>query len=158
MKAFLFEFCKDKVIDRILRPGISSSIVESSRSNRHLESPMRPIDRALPDPFLQNGDFARAHRLGLALGVLRHQIVRVAGFDSFDQLALIRLTGDDSVAMAFAFLHCPFGKVKPQACLAHFRVRAMTTETTVCQDGLYILVEIEVSRDVMGIASDGRDQ
>jgi len=34
----------------------------------------------------------------------------------------------------------------------------MTTETTVCQDGLYILVEIEVSQDVMGIASDGQDQ
>ena len=72
----------------------------------------------------------RAYRLGFAQRSLRHQIVRVSGLNSFDQFALLRVTRNDGIATALTLLRRPFGKVEPQACLAHFRVGTMTTETT----------------------------
>src|SRR5438034_8767254 len=115
---------------------------------------MWAVDSALPDPFLKSRDLFRAHRLGLAVLSLRHEIFRVFGLDPFDQFALLRVTGNDRVATALALLHRPLSEIEPQACLAHFRVRTVTTETSAGQDGLYILIEIEASRNLRSIATD----
>ena len=74
------------------------------------------------------------------------------------------MTGDDRVATARAFSHCPLSKVEPQPGLAHFWIGAVATETTTGQDGLHILIEIEASRNLGAVATDdyadgeGRDQ
>ena len=114
---------------------------------------MWAVDRALLDPFLESRDLVCAHRLGLALSSLGHEIFRILGLDPFNQLALLRVPRDDSVAMALALLHRPLSKIEPQACLAHFRVGTMTTKTTTGQDRLYILIEIEASPDVRLVAT-----
>ena len=91
---------------------------------------MWAVNGTLLDPFPKNRDLVSAHRLGFVLRSLRHQIVRVFGLNSFDEFALLRVTGDDGIAMAVPLLHRPLRKVEPQARLAHFWVGTMTTETT----------------------------
>ena len=126
----------------------------NSRATRNFESPMRAVDSALLDPFLESRDLGCAHRLGLALLSLRHEIFRIFRLDSLDQLALLRMIRDDRVATALALLHRPLSEIEPQACLAHFRVRTVTTKTSAGQDRLYILIEIEASRNLRSIATD----
>src|SRR5215468_9578780 len=84
LKTFLLQLCKDEIVNRVLRRGVTTSIVGDSRSTRYLESPMRAVHSALLDPFLENGDFVCAHRLGLALRTLRHQVFRIFGLNTFD--------------------------------------------------------------------------
>ena len=115
---------------------------------------MWAVDSALLDPFLESRDLVCAHRLGLAMSSLGHEIFRILGLNSFDQLALLRVPWDDSVAMAIALLHRRLRKIEPQVCLAHFRIGTVTTKATTGQDRLYILIEIEASRSVRPVATD----
>src|SRR5215467_13289948 len=104
--------------------------MRNTGTNRYFESPMRPVRSTLLDPFPENRDLTCAHRLGVALRTLRHQIFRVFGLDSLDQFALLRMTRNDCVAMALALLHCPFSKIEPQTRLTHFRIWPVTTEAS----------------------------
>src|SRR5579872_714858 len=153
-QAFFLQFGKDEAVYRVLHPRLALGIIRNSWPSRHFKRPMRTVDSTLLDPLLENRDLACADRLGLTLSRLRHEIFRIFGFNPLDQLALLRVTRNDSVAMAFALLHRPFSQVKPQACFAHLRVGTVTSETTAGQDGLHILIEIEVSRDAPSAATD----
>ena len=115
---------------------------------------MRAVHSALLDPFLQNGNLACAHRLGLALSSLRHEIFRIFGLYPLDQLALLGVTGHDRVSASIALLHRPLSKIKPQTRLAHFRIGTVTSETTTGQDRLHVLIKIEAPRNLRSVASN----
>ncbi len=77
MQPLFLQLRQHKHIDGILRPAIRLSRSRQRRPHRLFKSPVRPIDRTFLDPFPQDGNVRRVHRLRLALRVLRHQVVRV---------------------------------------------------------------------------------
>ena len=104
---------------------------------------MGPIDSAFTDPLLENRDFVRTHRLGLALRILRHQIVRIVRFNSLDQFAVFRMPGHDRIWTARSFLQSRLTKIEPKSRLTHFRIGAVAAEATSCQDRLNVLIKID---------------
>src|SRR5215469_4162313 len=152
-KSHFLQLRVDEVVDRVLSPRVGTAIVGNTRADRRLESPMWTINSALFDPLSENCDLAGIHRLGFALRILRHQIMRIFRLDSFGQLTLLRMTGNDGVAMPLALLHRPFREVKPQAGFAHFRIGTVTAEATAGQDRLHILIEIQASNLLMAATS-----
>jgi hypothetical protein len=103
---------------------------------------MRPVDRALFDPFLEDRDILGLHGLGLALGRLRHEMVRVMGFDAFDEFALFGMTGNDGIRVAGAFAEGGFFEVKSQAAFAHFGIWTVAAEAIAGEYRLNVLIEI----------------
>jgi hypothetical protein len=62
------------------------------------------------------------------------------------------MSGDNRVAMSLALPHRPFREIKPQARFAHLRIGPVATEATAGKDGLYILIEVQMARDLSLLA------
>ena len=158
MQAGLLHLSKHKIINRRLGPTDIRLRIRfrpgNGRPAGRFKGPVRPVHRALPDPFRQGLDFFGPHGLGLALRRLRHEVMRILRFDALDQFTFFGVSGNDRIGPLRAFLHRQLGKIQAEAGLTHFRVRAMTTEATVRQYWLYIFVEIEVGfRGLLVLAS-----
>ena len=146
MQPFLLEPGENKVVDRRLDPMRKLRVVLAHGQRRLgglLKRPVRPVHRALLDPLFEDRNLFGLHRLGFALGRLRHQGMRVLRFDAPDQLALLRMSGDDGVRLAGPLAERRLLKVQPQPSLAHLRVGTMAAEAVAGQNRLYILVEVQ---------------
>jgi hypothetical protein len=79
---------------------------------------------------------------------LRHQVVWILRLDALDEFALFGMAGNNCVGMAWAFSESRLFQIEPQARLAHFGVGPMATEAVAGQNGLDILVEIKMLRNL----------
>ena len=106
VQAFFLETGEDEGVDGILGPCFVLSGQGHERADGLVKGPVGAVHRAFLYPLLQNGDIRGLHRLGFALGILRHQVVRVSRFDPLDEFALLRMAGNNGVGMAAAFSEC----------------------------------------------------
>src|SRR5215472_16484279 len=119
MQARFFELHNYEVINWRLHPGSVLGLWQGNRwARRRFESPMRPVHGALTDPLLQRGNLCRAHRLRIALGRLRHQIMRIPGCDPLDQFTLFRMPWNNRGRTTLPLLQSPFRLVKAEARLS----------------------------------------
>lgn len=70
--------------------------------------------------------------------------MRVRGFDALDQLALIRVSGNNCIGVPRALPERGFFQVESQPCLAHLGVGAMASEAVAGQNWLHILIKINL--------------
>ena len=144
MQSCFFQLGENKVIDRRLDPCSAGLWRWNRWPDRLFEGPMRPIHRSFLDPLPQGRDLACVHGLRLALGDLRHQVMRVLGFDPLDQFALFGMSGNNRVGMSRALPQRRFRQVEAQTRLAHLRIWPVTTEAATGQDRLHVLIEIQM--------------
>ena len=67
--------------------------------------------------------------------------------NALDELALLGMAGDDGVGVTGALFECGLFEVEAEAGLAHLRIGPMATEAVAGEDGLDVLVEVEVLRE-----------
>jgi hypothetical protein len=119
--------------------------LRNHRSGGSFESPVRTINRTFTNPFSENRDLSGAHRLGFALRVLRHQVMRVVRLNTLDQFALLRMAGHNSIRTPGALFRRILSEVQPEPRFSHFRVWAMTAEAARRKNRLNVLIEINSS-------------
>src|ERR1700734_3515735 len=125
---------------------------------------MRSVVRSLGHPLPEYRYFLGLHRLGLALGRLRHQVMRVFRFNPPDQFARVRMPRHNRVRLSRTLPESRLFQVKPEVGLAHFRIGTMATKAVAGQYWLHILIEIKMLLDlrhagmVAAAAHGGRQQ
>ena len=103
----LSELGSDESVDRILAAGRQGG---HDGSFERLISPMGFVDRALGDPATE--EFLLGRRQRLVRFFLRHDVFGVVREDTFDDLALLGLAGDDGDLPALAGLQRIFTDVQ----------------------------------------------
>ena len=146
MEFSLLHLRQDKVVNRRLYPGAVGLGHWNVRPNWRFEGPMRTIHRPFLDPCLQFRNLARAHWLGITVCNLWHEVMRIRGFDPFDQFTLLGMSGDDRIGTMLPLPQRRFRKIQAEIRLSHLWIGTMATETSARQDWLHVCVEVQTAR------------
>ena len=113
---------------------------------------MRLVFRTLGNPLAQHRDLAfREMQIRFAV---RHHVVWISALNAADNLALVRLAGDDGNCFRLRGLEGLFADIEPEFRFACRRIGAVAFETLARKNGPHIAIVFELWRAC--VASAGR--